>query len=1653
MNFPHLSSFYYDFIIIICTDVQEEAIMHFITRNVFINQCSLGSIYLFVRIGWEVKIMEPKLAKRRYSYLKMSGAFIMTLLLIIGLPLGVYAAPVDPGPASDRGVEPVYYAGNPQVDGTNTKYFDSSYAEYRLNSPTSSGTYSSPDGYLKMDIVVANDETYGPYFDWEIADGSTIKALPGIFVKGGDGGNWYDYSDFEDVSDIEGADWDGYLHSPQGAKGGEKFYGLSHVSFAYIIPPDAYITIEEDDTNVVGDPHTFTVTVWEDSTSDGEVGDFVRASGESVTVTFKSSYGADTITTATGTTDSNGEYTVTINSQNAGQIEATASSDVSVDDRTVSVTTDGTTTPNGGQNSDPAVKTYVDAYITIAADDYNLIGVSHDFTVTVWEHPGTGFVRADGETVTVTFQSMYGAATIATVTGTTDSNGEYTATVNSDYTGQIVAKASSTVSVGGLFVYAETDGVSPNSGAATKTYVDARISIAEDDENAVGNEHMFTILLERDMGDGNGFVAFSGATVSASLSGVGYFVGSSSPTTDTNGKATVTINSADPGLSTVTASFMGNIVSGYDGSYISISTDGTSGNSNAAVKTWWVGRITLTPLTDTNEVNDPHKVTAHVEYSKDGTTWMDVSGALVMFSLTDSDAYFVDSISTGTTGADGTTSVSINKPTGGTVTISASSSFTISGIGGTFSVETGSGYSGSDVKKIYVDAYITIAPDDTNLVGVSHTFTVTVWENAGDGYVRAAGETVSVSFKSMYGADSVTGVTGTTDSNGEYTVTINSDNTGQIVASASSTVSVAGYSLYRETDEKGKNSGPATKTYVDARISISADADNVVGNEHSFTILLERDLGDGNGFVAFSGATVTATMSGVGYFVGSSTPTTDANGKATVTINSDKPGTTTVWGSFKGNIVSGYDGSYISITTDGTDGNSGPVTKTWWVGRITLSPLTDTNEVNDPHKVTSHLEYSKDGSSWMDVSGALVTFSLTDSDAYFVDDVNTGTTGTYGKTSVSINKPTGGTVTISAESSFTISGISGTFSVETGTGYSGSDVEKTYVDAYITITADDVNLVGNSHTFTVTVWENPGTGFVRAAGETVTVSFTSLYGADSIADASGTTDSNGIYTVTINSDNTGMIKATASSTVSVGGLSLYRETDGDKPNSGPATKTYVNARISIADDADNAVGTEHEFTILLERDLGNGNGYVAFSGQTVTASLSGVGYFVGSSSVTTDVYGKATVTINSAVPGMSTVSASFEGNIVSGYDGSYISISTDGTSGNSDPAVKTWWVGRITLTPAADTNGIDEKHEITATVEYSNDGTTWTSVPDGTLVTFSLSNNAPNAYFVDGDNDDTTVDGSASVFINAEDTGTVNIGASSSFTVDGIGGTFSVSTGTGYSGSDVAKTYVSASLYWLKHDHLDNPLGGATFEVTRTHDRFGNDITDETITVLDNSAPDADTDSGEFLLEDLKFGTYTIKETKAPTDYFLDKHVETVYVTDLSNPNVKVTYIWINAKGKTQLTPTGYDVDYFFNDTAPDLILTVNEAGQVAPGAFVYYNQFKANGDTNIKIVSSTDPAKYKNPLPYVPKVYILDKTTGYPVHVSNWDGVEITVKNNVVKIFVPDEIVDQSKHGMLITKVTYKPTDDVPAGTDFIFKTYIEGVLALSDSVTVIEE
>ena len=119
-----------------------------------------------------------------------------------------------------------------------------------------------------------------------------------------------------------------------------------------------------------------------------------------------------------------------------------------------------------------------------------------------------------------------------------------------------------------------------------------------------------------------------------------------------------------------------------------------------------------------------------------------------------------------------------------------------------------------------VDANIQITPNGVNRVGQTHTFTAHVNVNDGNGFVNAPdGTQISFTIDRGPGAFTTTNPCTTAGGTGSCTIDLSSAVTGVTTVSAHTTVTVGGVQLTRNTDGVGANSGPATKRWVDARIT------------------------------------------------------------------------------------------------------------------------------------------------------------------------------------------------------------------------------------------------------------------------------------------------------------------------------------------------------------------------------------------------------------------------------------------------------------------------------------------------------------------------------------------------------------------------------------------------------------------------------------------------------------------------------------------------------------------------------------------------------------------------------------------------------------------------------------------------------------------
>ncbi len=587
----------------------------------------------------------------------------------------------------------------------------------------------------------------------------------------------------------------------------------------------------------------------------------------------------------------------------------------------------------------------------------------------------------------------------------------------------------------------------------------------------------------------------------------------------------------------------------------------------------------------------------------------------------------------------------------------------------------------------------------------------------------------------------------------------------------------------------------------------------------------------------------------------------------------------------------------------------------------------DVNEVGEEHTFTVWVNQTISGVGSPAPDGTIVTVTLTASNGAAVDLISdncaTGIVG--GKCTVTFTSQTPGVVTGHASATVQLLGES-QFVETDGTGDNSGDVTKRFVDARISIGEDDVNRVGETHTFTVTVTENAGlgAGWVAAAGEHVDFTLTNSLGALAVLNAAASTcdnvgpntDVNGQCTIVFTSNTPGLVTGHAQSFVQVGGLSLFRQTDGLGGNTGDANKRFVDARISIAPDDINEVGQTHTFFVKVEKDEGTGAGFVGASGEHVSFTLTDANGAVdiidtGASTCddagpNTDASGMCSIVFTSNIAGIVTGHASASVHV----GGIVIAVATDGVGGNTGDANKRFVDAFILIGPD-DTNGIGELHTFTVTVRVDDGSAAGIlAAPDGTIVAVSLanSNGAINTVSADTCVSGTSA-GTCSVTFTSASAGTVTGHASVDVLVMGVS-LHRETDDQGANSGDAVKVFIAGSIAWTKVDNVGRLQGGATFEVCLTalwnSDTSGYDpITPECMSVTDNSAPDVNSNDGEFLLVDLVLGRYTVHETTAPPGYVPDPRTETVELS-LTSPDATIALPFQNQRPILKLTGFGY---------------------------------------------------------------------------------------------------------------------------------------------------
>ncbi|MFL5799741.1 MAG: SpaA isopeptide-forming pilin-related protein, partial [Actinomycetota bacterium] len=241
------------------------------------------------------------------------------------------------------------------------------------------------------------------------------------------------------------------------------------------------------------------------------------------------------------------------------------------------------------------------------------------------------------------------------------------------------------------------------------------------------------------------------------------------------------------------------------------------------------------------------------------------------------------------------------------------------------------------------------------------------------------------------------------------------------------------------------------------------------------------------------------------------------------------------------------------------------------------------------------------------------------------------------------------------------------------------------------------NEVGQPHTFTVTVQKDAGdgAGFVAATVGNVDVTLTNSNGATNTLNAAASTcddaqpsgdnlDANGQCTVVFTSNSAGQVTGHASVSLTLGGLTLTRSTNGVSPNSGDAVKTFVDARISITPNGTNFIYESHTFTVHVQRNTGLGAGFVDAAGEhptvTLTNTLGATATITANActSTGTDASGNCTVTVSSPTTGTTTAHAAVD--VVIGTVTVHRETNGANPPGNSGDATKLWKSAQVTLT-------------------------------------------------------------------------------------------------------------------------------------------------------------------------------------------------------------------------------------------------------------------------------------------------------------------------------------------------------------------------------------
>jgi hypothetical protein len=1083
-------------------------------------------------------------------------------------------------------------------------------------------------------------------------------------------------------------------------------------------PPITYVieVTPDDDTNAVGYTHDFEVELLADSVplAGATVNLTWSGPGSSAIVAIDGAAVDPPLTSTTCVTDAAGTCTVTVLSDAVGSGSLTASYTTPLSGPAA---TDPSNTTAGGyfsSISDSGDKSWIGYRAELGGDFDNPLGVDHVFTATVFQ------VNADGSEdeaadVEVTFDWIDGPTGSALVsdTCTTGADGRCSVTVSSPTVPGsgtlVITQVEGDIVVGETLTITYEDADRPS---ATKTWWDYRATIDGDSTNPVGEEHDFVVTVERN--DGSGWSAVpDGTTLDVTWDPQGD--NDSEISADTcadpgtvGGTCTITVTTDNVGLGILT---IDGIAGTTLGEYLDGEEFGFAFDPSPTASKLWIDWEAAISHPAENPAGEPHTFTVSVQVY-DGEGYVDVpDGTIVGLTLDASDLTKVTIV--GDTCADpgtvdGQCTLTVVADEAIVLDVAVTSvDETVIDDGGEDRTVSFTFDDPVDSTKEWIEYRIVGDDDAYNLTGQEHTFTLTAQERREGGtWTPLAGVTLDVDLATdlasvAFDASDCT-VVGT-DASGECTVTVNSDAPGSatVVADAINGIVLPDGEEADSTTswDVSVDDAAQTKTWLEYDVTVSGDAVNNLGDDHDFLVTVTVD--DGSGPVAAEDATVSGTFTYDDDSTEDVSCTTDEAGECTLTVPAPADGDGPIPGSgvlVLGEVTHTYEGVDFTVDLTGdeglpTDFEQPSSTKDWIDYELLVTPPTATNLLPDYPEHTFTVSLWSSDSEVAPTAGQLIDLEL-DSDVAAIIEIVDGTgTRTFdpedGVVSESCTTTALGTceVTVSATTPGTAD-LTASFAAEIGE--SSFDLEATGSKLWTTFRVsvnpqNAQNLLGTPHVFTVTIEQTDDDEvFYPVEGAIPTLGITApAFIVDTDCDEG--TDEFGQCTATVDSASTGVFTFTAEYEGVVGDQSAAFSDSGDKG--------WIDYLVEVTPDvAENLIDTDHVFTVTVSADIGDG--WEPVSGAMPDLELDGPGLIVDEDcSEGTADDGTCTVTIRSSEPGLTTLTATYEGAAGGGDFDNPVE-----TADFIDSGAKLWVDYELTVTPETAINALEDPHTYTVTL-------------------------------------------------------------------------------------------------------------------------------------------------------------------------------------------------------------------------------------------------------------------------------------------------------------------------------------------------------------------